>query len=225
MSEESNLDGLIGWILIGSIVISLWSGSWIPFLIGMGLTAILETYKYLVSTWKENYAKCPHGIRGGLTQKQCPICVRDEEIKLEQIQRDFEEKERLSEIRANAKQLQLNEIRRLTEARLTKLEGLTSLSPQEFEDAVAAMYSKLGYEVSQTPYSNDRGKDAILFKGGDKYLVECKKYGHKNRVGRPHLQKFYAAIQEEEAVRGFFITTGIMLEQLMNTPQNSKLIL
>jgi hypothetical protein len=56
--------------------------------------------------------------------------------------------------------------------------------------------------------SNDFGRDAILLKGGKKYLVECKRYGADMLIGRPQLQKFYAAIIGDKADGGFFITTS-----------------
>jgi ssDNA-binding Zn-finger/Zn-ribbon topoisomerase 1 len=66
----------------------------------------------------------------------------------------------------------------------------------------------MGYEVAQTPYSNDKGKDIILWKDGKKYLVECKKYSAANTIGREPLQKFFAAIIEEGAELGYFVTTS-----------------
>jgi restriction system protein len=61
--------------------------------------------------------------------------------------------------------------------------------------------------VKQTPYSSDGGKDAIAMKDGKKVLIECKRY-EKDLIGRPALQKFYAAIMEEKAAKGIFVTTS-----------------
>jgi len=70
------------------------------------------------------------------------------------------------------------------------------------------MYEELGYKVKQTPKSNDKGKDLIMTKGCKKYVVECKRYNHSNLVGRPEIQKFYAACIEENVEKGFFVTTS-----------------
>ena len=59
-----------------------------------------------------------------------------------------------------------------------------------------------------TRKSNDGGKDIILYKSNCKYLVECKRFKTNNKVGREYLQKFYAAICEENADLGFFVTTS-----------------
>ncbi len=89
-----------------------------------------------------------------------------------------------------------------------KLEFLMSLSPAQFEDAIAIMYRQLGYAVTQTAISNDFGRDAIVNKEGKKYLVECKRYAVDVPIGRPALQKFYAAMVGDKADGGFFITTS-----------------
>jgi hypothetical protein len=70
------------------------------------------------------------------------------------------------------------------------------------------MFERLGYEVEQTPYRNDHGRDAILTKDGKKFLVECKRYGKDTTVGRPDLQKFHSAITTDGAVSGFFVTSN-----------------
>lgn len=152
--------------------------------------------------------KCPHGVKGGLTQNKCELCRKEQVERERRIEQQLKERQRLDEIWARAKALQEEQERALVQSKLTTIDNLISLSPQAFEDAVAAMYEQLGYEVEQTPYSNDGGKDAILIKNGVRYLVECKKYAPNRRIGRPSLQKFYAAIVEEEASIGFFVTTS-----------------
>lgn len=92
--------------------------------------------------------------------------------------------------------------------RLRRLDYLLALSPPAFEDAIADLYRKLGYVVEQTPYSNDRGRDALAQKDGKLYLIECKRYDKSRSVGRRDLQVFYAAIVEDAAAGGFFVTTG-----------------
>jgi len=70
------------------------------------------------------------------------------------------------------------------------------------------MFERLGYEVKQTPYTNDGGRDAILTKDGSTFLVECKRYAEGGLSGRPDLQKFHSAIVTDRAKSGFFVTAG-----------------
>jgi HJR/Mrr/RecB family endonuclease len=93
-------------------------------------------------------------------------------------------------IRVEAANLRESEASRLrTLIRLTLAE-LRELSPSHFEDEMARMFERLGYLVQQTPYVNDRGRDAILQKDGDKFLLECKRYGKKVGSGAPTYRNF-----------------------------------
>lgn len=85
---------------------------------------------------------------------------------------------------------------------------LRRLSPVRFEHVVAGIFRGFGFEVKVTPPVNDGGKDAIATRGGETFLIECKRYGRKTVVGREDIHKFWAAMKDEGAVKGFFVTTG-----------------
>jgi HJR/Mrr/RecB family endonuclease len=85
---------------------------------------------------------------------------------------------------------------------------LSSLRPFEFERCISDLYRRFGFTVRQTAPTGDGGKDAILWKGGEKYLLECKKYSTEQLVGRPEVQKFHSALITENAQLGFFVTTS-----------------
>jgi len=155
----------------------------------------------------ESKKQCIHGVPGGETRNRCVTCVknRDEDTKRRDIER--QERQRLERIKEAAESLRHEEMKRLAIARVSKRDFLLSGTPREFEDTVAAMFEKLGYSVKQTPYSSDGGKDAIAMKDGMKVLIECKRY-EKDLIGRPALQKFYAAIMEEKADKGIYVTTS-----------------
>lgn len=53
---------------------------------------------------------------------------------------------------------------------------IRALSPIAFEEYMANLFIKYGYEVEQTPPTNDGGKDLILKYDGVKYYVECKHF-------------------------------------------------
>ncbi len=199
---------LLACLLVFVIFVYLCEGFWGPFFVCIGiLIIVICLFKYIIGLEKR-MQKCPHGVKGGLTQNKCELC-RIEQVKRERrIEQELKERRRLEDIRARAKSLQEEQERALVQSKLTTIDNLISLSPKAFEDAVAVMYERLGYKVKQTPYSNDKGKDAILKKNGVKYLVECKRYAPNRRIGRPSLQKFYAAIVEEGASMGFFVTTS-----------------
>src|SRR5258708_40186259 len=82
------------------------------------------------------------------------------------------------------------------------------MSPQQCENEIAEVFRQLGYLVKQTPYSNDRGKDAIAGKDGQKFLIESKRYGREKTIGRRELQIFLAAMKEEAVEAGLYLNTG-----------------
>jgi HJR/Mrr/RecB family endonuclease len=153
---------------------------------------------------REKRRPCPHGIRGGQTRGRCPIC---QEERAKEIQEEMKRIKSKLEIGKAAYELKQGELDRLRKLRLRRFDQLLSLSAKEFEQAIAAMYSRMGYSVHLTPHV-DGGKDVVMTKARKKYLVECKRYDRRRMVGRPELQKFFAALVEESAQGGFFVTTG-----------------
>jgi Restriction endonuclease/Topoisomerase DNA binding C4 zinc finger len=175
--------------------------------IGLVIAALVGAVRFIASIllprkWQANREPCPHGIKGGLRLEKCARCVeakrREDDAEIEQ-----------ARIRLAAEELQRSEAARLSNSIIPSLADLRRLSPQRFEDEVARLFERLGYDVQQTRYSNDYGRDAILHKDGKKYLLECKRYGGTRTSGRPELQKFHAAIIDDKAVSGFFVTTGM----------------
>lgn len=221
-SDSSFWAGLFFWLLIGVWVhggffesvpsVLFWAAYVI--VIAAGFCAFFLLAKF-VGTLQDRRRQreeasriCKHGIEGGETRDRCASCKADriQQEKEYEIQRA--RKERLKQLESAAATLRTEEHVRLTKARLHRIDFLLNLSPSQFEDAIAVMYQQLGYTVKQTAISNDFGRDAILLKDGKKYLVECKRYGADMLIGRPALQKFYAAIIGDKADGGFFITTS-----------------
>jgi restriction system protein len=81
-------------------------------------------------------------------------------------------------------------------ARLQTLSGLHSLSPTEFEDAVAEMLTAYGYRgVLHTGGAGDLAADLIcIAPDGRKAVVQCKRYAPDNLVGSPVLQTFIGMV-------------------------------
>jgi hypothetical protein len=156
----------------------------------------------------KKWASCPHGVLAGKYKNRCEKCVCDRKEIEKELRRRHEEWERQRQIDATADSLRERELLRLAKSLIPRIQELRLLSPQRFEGEVARMFKRLGYEVKQTPYTNDGGRDAILTKDGKTYLVECKRYAEGGLSGRPDLQKFHSAIITDGAISGFFVTAG-----------------
>jgi restriction system protein len=81
-----------------------------------------------------------------------------------------------------------------------------------FEEVVADLLSRQGYEVTVTPASRDGGKDIYAAKkdivGSFLYIVECKKYSPDDRVGVGLIRQLYGVVQAEKATAGIMATTS-----------------
>lgn len=90
-------------------------------------------------------------------------------------------------------------------------------TPQFFEHMVVELLVKMGYGGSfansahVTPYVHDDGIDGIIYEdklGLDKIYIQAKRYKVDNVVGKPQIQQFSGALDEQKATKGVFITTS-----------------
>jgi len=86
------------------------------------------------------------------------------------------------------------------------------LSPRGFEEFVAEIMTRQGYEVSLTPFSKDGGKDIYVAQksglGTALYVVECKKYSPERPVGVGIVRQLYGVVQAERLTGGIVATTS-----------------
>ncbi len=90
---------------------------------------------------------------------------------------------------------------------------LHQLHWREFEELVAELLSRQGFDVTLTSPSGDRGVDIYakrtdLF-GPTLYVVECKKYDINRPVGPDLVRMLYGVVERERASRGVLATTSV----------------
>lgn len=89
---------------------------------------------------------------------------------------------------------------------------LNELSPRKFEEVIAEILLRQGYEVQITPFSKDGGKDICAAKkealGSFLYIVQCKKYAPNRPVGVEVVRELYGVVQVEKATAGIVATTS-----------------
>lgn len=89
-------------------------------------------------------------------------------------------------------------------------EFFSSMTGYEFENYVSTLFTKMGFGVEVTKYSNDGGIDLIatyekpIFSG--KYIVQCKKWS--TPVGQPEIRDLYGVVMDQRANKGILITTS-----------------
>lgn len=86
------------------------------------------------------------------------------------------------------------------------------LAPRKFEEIVAEILGRQGYDVTLTPASGDGGFDIYAARkdglGKFLYLVECKRYVPPNKVGVEIARSLYGVIQTQRATAGAIVTTS-----------------
>ncbi len=100
---------------------------------------------------------------------------------------------------------------------------LYELSPRLFEEVVAELLRRQGYEVTTTPMSRDGGKDIYVADknslGSFLYLVECKKYSPENPVGVKLIRELHGVVQAERATAGILATTSYFTKDAIQFQQ------
>lgn len=109
-------------------------------------------------------------------------------------------------------------------------------SPYFFEHLVVDLLIKMGYggsfanSAQVTQYVHDDGIDGIIFEdklGLDKIYIQAKRYKLDNTIGKPQIQQFSGALDEQKASKGVFITTSSYTKEakLYVEKLNKKIVL
>jgi restriction system protein len=91
----------------------------------------------------------------------------------------------------------------LRSADMATLDRMTGI---EFEHALAQLFTDLGYGAVVTQASRDYGADVVLSRGGQKIVVQAKRYG--GTLGLDAVQEASAARLHYGAVRAIVVTTS-----------------
>ena len=76
----------------------------------------------------------------------------------------------------------------------------------EFEEYVAKLYQRLGFETTVTRKSGDQGADIIAKRNGRKYIIQAKFYN--SPVGNKAVQEVVAALAMYQADYGIVVTNS-----------------
>ena len=86
------------------------------------------------------------------------------------------------------------------------------LKPRLFEETIAELLRKMGYETFLTPRSGDQGRDVIasikIPAASMLMLVECKRYAANRLVGPEPIARIWTRLFEDKANMAMVITTS-----------------
>lgn len=103
---------------------------------------------------------------------------------------------------------------------------LISMDPFNFEQHVMSFFNRAGLEAWVTRKSNDFGVDGFAVHADGLVVVQCKRNSADNKVGRPTIQQFKGVVEEQNALRGYIITTSTFTEEAIESAAlTSKIVL
>jgi hypothetical protein len=93
-----------------------------------------------------------------------------------------------------------------------RAELLYKLNPRQFEEFIAELLIRLGYDVELTAATRDGGKDIYAAKknllGSFLYAVECKQNAPDNHVGVGVVRQLFGVVMKERVTAGILVTTS-----------------
>ena len=105
-------------------------------------------------------------------------------------------------------------------------ELMRSITPREFEEFVADLFCKKGYNVTLTPQTRDGGKDFYIVedKGFGKFLyyIECKRYSANRPVGINLVREFYGTVNIDRATAGILVTCSYFSDEAKSFTEQIK---
>jgi hypothetical protein len=122
-----------------------------------------------------------------------------------------EEKERKEKVRENIRSSNSSKSQRKKD--ITLGEGsfdLSSVDDQEFEELIADIWEKRGWDTEVTQKSVDKGVDIRAHKYTPyerKILIQAKKFSEGNKVGSEEVQQYYSLKDQEDKVDEVLIVT------------------
>lgn len=93
------------------------------------------------------------------------------------------------------------------------------MTPKEYEQYIARLYQKKGYETTVTPYSNDWGIDVIAIKGDEKIAIQAKMYGNSRKVNRSTIMQLHGAMAFQKCTKAVLATDGELLDDAIEVAQ------
>lgn len=99
-------------------------------------------------------------------------------------------------------------------------QAMYSLEPWEFEEFVADVFRRQGFNLNVTQKTRDGGKDIVaeFEMGGVLYntYFECKKYSPKNPVGVKIVRELFAVMERDRIDKGIIVTSSYFTADAKN---------
>jgi HJR/Mrr/RecB family endonuclease len=106
---------------------------------------------------------------------------------------------------------------------------LNKIEPREFEEIVAEMLRGKGFKVELTKQTRDNGYDLLAISEENgfplKYLVECKRYAERRKIGVDIVRGFKEVVESENANKGIIVTTSYFTKDARDKKEKTPYLL
>ncbi len=146
----------------------------------------------------------------------------------ESVQRLFRSRELVADLGKSAQlQFEICDVgKELVEYFARHPEKLREVDPREFEKIMAAVFQNRGFDVTLSKATRDGGFDLMLMKhdviGAIMTLVQCKRYGERNKVGVEVVRGLYGVVEEKRATNGLIVTTSVFTPDALRTRERMR---
>jgi HJR/Mrr/RecB family endonuclease len=117
-----------------------------------------------------------------------------------------------------------NRVREILADKTATRADLLALSPRQFEELIAEIWDRFGFEVELTAQTRDGGRDIIAVKksaeANYRFLIECKRYRPDLKVGVELIRALYGVKVDEKATKAILATTSTFTADAKRFLQN-----
>ena len=99
---------------------------------------------------------------------------------------------------------------------------LLGMEAYAFEQHVMSFFLQAGLLAWVTKKSNDAGVDGFARHQDGLIVVQCKRYAAENGVGRPVIQQMKGVVEENQAWRGYVVTTSYFTREAISSAEQSS---
>jgi restriction system protein len=100
------------------------------------------------------------------------------------------------------------------------------IKPYQFEELVAELLEKEGFDINLTKKTHDGGKDIFVAKnsiiGNFLFYIECKQYSPDFHVGVKLVRELYGTVTADRATAGLLVTTSYFSKQAIDFVENIR---
>ncbi|AWM03202.1 restriction endonuclease [Bradyrhizobium amphicarpaeae] len=101
---------------------------------------------------------------------------------------------------------------------------LLNMDPCQFERHTMSFFDAAGLNAWATRKSNDFGVDGFAVHSEGLVVVQCKRNASGNKIGRPTIQQFKGVVEEQNAHRGYVVTTSTFTDEAVESAALSEKI-